>query len=44
MKRTYQPSTLKSKRIHGFLKRLKTISGIKILRKRQQKKRKYLSR
>ncbi|BGP04057.1 50S ribosomal protein L34 [Rhodotorula toruloides ATCC 204091] len=39
----YQPSTLKRKRKHGFLKRLRTKSGRNILRRRFSKGRKYLS-
>lgn len=37
IKRTYQPSTLKRKRKHGFLYRAKTRLGKKILRRRQEK-------
>lgn len=37
IKRTYQPSTLKRKRKHGFLYRAKTRLGKKILRRRQDK-------
>eukprot|EP00903_Cladosiphon_okamuranus_P019923 g18310.t1 len=37
IKRTYQPSTLKRKRKHGFLYRAKSRLGKKILRRRQDK-------
>ncbi|KAG7195963.1 uncharacterized protein KQ657_002350 [Scheffersomyces spartinae] len=40
---TYQPSTLKRKRTFGFLARLRTKNGKKILQKRRQKGRWYLS-
>lgn len=40
---TYQPSTLKRKRTFGFLARLRSKSGRKILQKRRQKGRWYLS-
>ena len=43
MKKTYQPSKIKHKRVHGFRKRMKTNSGRKILKKRRQKGRKKLS-
>lgn len=39
----YQPSTLKRKRKHGFLKRLRTRSGRNVLSRRFSKGRKYLS-
>lgn len=37
IKRTYQPSTIKRKRRHGFLYRAKTRLGKKILQRRQDK-------
>lgn len=37
IKRTYQPSTIKRKRKHGFLYRAKTRLGKKILQRRQEK-------
>ena len=37
VKRTYQPNWLRRKRKHGFLKRLKTTAGRKVLKKRERK-------
>jgi large subunit ribosomal protein L34 len=42
-KRTWQPKKLKRRRKHGFLERLSTPTGRRVLRKRKQKKRKYLT-
>jgi len=43
MKRTFQPSTLKRKRTHGFRLRMKSASGRKIINARRAKGRKVLS-
>lgn len=40
---TYQPSTLKRKRVNGFLARMKTRGGKKILARRKTKGRWYLT-
>lgn len=43
MKRTYQPKRRRHKRVHGFLRRMRTRSGQKVIKNRRRKGRKRLS-
>lgn len=43
MKRTYQPSKEKTKKVHGFRSRMATVAGRKVLQNRSRKQRAKLT-
>ncbi|HNZ84334.1 MAG TPA: 50S ribosomal protein L34 [Candidatus Woesebacteria bacterium] len=42
-KRTYQPKSKKRSRVHGFLKRMKSVTGRNVLKRRKNKGRKKIT-
>lgn len=43
MKQTFQPNKRKRKKVHGFLGRMATTGGRKVIKARRQRGRKHLS-
>ncbi|MFA5877907.1 MAG: 50S ribosomal protein L34 [Candidatus Staskawiczbacteria bacterium] len=43
MSTTYQPKKRKRKRVHGFLKRMRTTAGKRVIKRRRTKNRKKLT-
>lgn len=42
IKREYQPSVIRKKRKHGFLSRLKSVGGRRVINRRRSKGRKHI--